>query len=208
LSSRGGAVLELGSRGDPPRSPARRREVPHRQEAGRAGPRRCSMRGAKLLGIGAAIAILLVDAGNSGQVGLSQGQILPVRTLGFYGVTSVVFSPDGRYLAVGTWGGSSVQLIDTSRWQVIRTFEGHTDSVNSVAFSPDGWLLASGSVNQPRRTRSSCGMWPQEADSAHPLIGSRPHLWDACHQSLPWRSAPTGGCWPPAPRTGRSSCGM
>jgi WD40 repeat protein len=103
------------------------------------------MRGAKLLGIGAAIAILLVDAGNSGQVGLSQGQILPVRTLGFYGVTSVVFSPDGRYLAVGTWGGSSVQLIDTSRWQVIRTFEGHTDSVNSVAFSPDGWLLASGS---------------------------------------------------------------
>jgi hypothetical protein len=37
------------------------------------------MRGARLLGIGAAIAILLVAAGNSGQVGLSQGQ--PVRTL-------------------------------------------------------------------------------------------------------------------------------
>jgi WD40 repeat protein len=103
------------------------------------------MRGAKLLGIGAAIAILLVDAGNSGQVGLSQGQILPVRTLGFGVVASVVFSPDGRYLAVGTGGGSSVQLIDTSSWQVIRTFEGHTSWVNSVAFSPDGRLLASGS---------------------------------------------------------------
>jgi WD40 repeat protein len=103
------------------------------------------MRIAKLLGIGAAVAILLVAAGNFGQVGLSQGQIPPVRTLGFGGVASVAFSPDGRYLAVGTWGGSSVQLIDTSSWQVIRTFEDHTDSVWSVAFSPDGRLLASGS---------------------------------------------------------------
>jgi WD40 repeat protein len=103
------------------------------------------MRIAKLLGIGAAIAILFLAAGNFGQVGLSQGQIPPVRTLGFGGVASVVFSPDGRYLAVGTWGGSSVQLIDTSIWQVIRTFEGHTDGVLSVAFSPDGRLLASGS---------------------------------------------------------------
>jgi len=103
------------------------------------------VRGAKLLGIGAAIGILLLVAGNFGKVGLSQGQIPPVRTLGFGGVTSVVFSPDGRYLAVGTFGGSSVQLIDTSSWQVIRTFEGHTSGVTSVAFSPDGKLLASGS---------------------------------------------------------------
>jgi WD40 repeat protein len=56
----------------------------------------------RLIGIGAAIAILLVAAGNSGQVGLSQGQ--PVRTLtghtGF--VLSVAFSPDGRLLASGS----------------------------------------------------------------------------------------------------------
>jgi WD40 repeat protein len=103
------------------------------------------VRGVKFLGIGAAIGILLLAAGNLGQVGLSQGQIPPVRTLGFGAVESVVFSPDGRYLAVGTIGGSSVQLIDTSSWQVIRTFEGHTYGVTSVAFSPDSKLLASGS---------------------------------------------------------------
>jgi hypothetical protein len=95
-----GAVLELGSRGDPPRPlPDAGRSRTGKRQAGQA-PRRCLMRGAKLLGIGAAIAILLLAAGNSGQAGLSQGQIPLMRTLGLYGVTSVVFSPDGRYLAV------------------------------------------------------------------------------------------------------------
>ena len=106
------------------------------------------MRVAKLLG--AATVIFFLAAGNFRQVGLSQRQIPPVRTLGFGDVASVVFSPDGRYLAVGTWGGSSVQLIDTSNWQVIRTFEGHTSGVNSVAFSPDGRLLAFGSCGGHR----------------------------------------------------------
>ena len=87
--------------------------------------------------------ILVWATGNS--LGFAQGNLPPVRTLGFGDVRSVVFSPDGRYLAVGTDGGSSVQLIDTSSWQVIRTFEGHTLAVTSVAFSPDGKILASGS---------------------------------------------------------------
>ncbi len=99
----------------------------------------------KLAALGAALVLLALAAGNSGQVGWAQGQLPPVRTLGFGSVYSVAFSPDGKYLAVGTGGGSSVQLIDIGSWRVVRTFEGHTRGVNSVAFSPDGLLLASGS---------------------------------------------------------------
>ncbi len=102
----------------------------------------------KLFGLGAVMVLLALAAGNSGQVGWAQGQLPPVRTLGFGTVLSVAFSPDGQYLAVGTAGGSSVQLIDIGSWRVVRTFEGHTGSVSSVAFSPDGRLLASGSEDK------------------------------------------------------------
>ncbi len=79
-----------------------------------------------------------------GRIGLAQGQIPPVHTLGFGHVYSVAFSPDGRYLAAGGAAGA-VHLIDTTSWQVVRPLEGHTGLVISVGFSPDGRLLASGS---------------------------------------------------------------
>ena len=68
------------------------------------------MRAIRLFGL--ALVMLFWATGNS--LGFAQGNLPPVYTLGFGDVRSVVFSPDGRYLAVGTWGGSSVQLIDTS----------------------------------------------------------------------------------------------
>lgn len=67
-------------------------------------------------------------------------------------VSSVAFSPDGKYALSGSWD-NTLALWDISagkeitnaprgrRYQdnpLVRTFTGHTDRVNSVAFSPDG----------------------------------------------------------------------
>ncbi|HBR21296.1 MAG TPA: hypothetical protein DD713_01805 [Nitrospiraceae bacterium] len=52
-------------------------------------------------------------------------------------VSSVAFSPDGRYALSGSWD-STLTLWDISTGKEIRTFKGHTDRVNAVAFSPDG----------------------------------------------------------------------
>ncbi|MDI6790330.1 MAG: caspase family protein [Thermodesulfobacteriota bacterium] len=52
-------------------------------------------------------------------------------------LSSVAFSPDGRYALSGTWGGT-LTLWDISTGKEIRAFTGHKDRVNSVAFSPDG----------------------------------------------------------------------
>jgi CHAT domain-containing protein/Tfp pilus assembly protein PilF len=62
----------------------------------------------------------------------------------------VAFSPDGYFLAIGDAAGT-VHLVETERWSVVRTLEGHTDVVSSIAFSPDSMLLASGSFDKTVR---------------------------------------------------------
>ncbi|KAG9005803.1 hypothetical protein FRB90_010183 [Tulasnella sp. 427] len=60
-------------------------------------------------------------------------------------VTTVVFSPDGRRIAVGTSAGS-IHLKDASTGSTIgKTLEGHRSCVKSICFSPNGKVLASGS---------------------------------------------------------------
>jgi len=65
-------------------------------------------------------------------------------------VLSVAFSPDGQTLASGS-DDTTVRLWQVSDGTLLRTLEGHTDTVLSVAFSPDGQTLASGSWDRTVR---------------------------------------------------------
>jgi len=59
-------------------------------------------------------------------------------------VTSVSFSPDGKYIVSGSCD-RTVKLWSIESGKEVRSFTGHTDYVTSVSFSPDGKYLASGS---------------------------------------------------------------
>jgi WD40 repeat protein len=62
-------------------------------------------------------------------------------------ILSVVFSPDGRFLATGDAEGK-IRLWQVADGQLLFTQKGHADWIRSVAFSPDGKTLASGGVDK------------------------------------------------------------
>ena len=59
-------------------------------------------------------------------------------------VFSVVFSPNGEYLASGS-RDNTIGVWRVSSGERIKTLTGHSDYVFSVVFSPNGEYLASGS---------------------------------------------------------------
>ncbi|SCV74337.1 BQ2448_6769 [Microbotryum intermedium] len=63
------------------------------------------------------------------------------------GVTSVVLSPDGHYIAAGSLD-TVVRLWDAHTGKLLDKLKSHKDSVYSVAFSPDGKYLVSGSLDK------------------------------------------------------------
>ena len=52
-------------------------------------------------------------------------------------VESVCWSPDGKYLASGSWDNTII-IWDANSGESLKTLDGHSDYVCSVSWSPDG----------------------------------------------------------------------
>ncbi len=59
-------------------------------------------------------------------------------------VLSVAYSPDGRYLASGSYD-NTIKIWEVATGKELRNLTGYYLPVNSVVYSPDGRYLASGS---------------------------------------------------------------
>jgi WD40 repeat protein len=75
------------------------------------------------------------------------------------GISAVVFSPNGKWIASGDTKGS-VRLWDVARQSEIHSLTGHTDSISALAFSPDSRRLASASHDHTVR------VWDTESGRA------------------------------------------
>jgi WD40 repeat protein len=76
---------------------------------------------------------------------LPSGAVVRIGSLRFRHPSAVecaAFSPDGRYIATGGMGASTVQIMETDTGKVIRRLPGHDHPVSAVSFSPDSRRLA------------------------------------------------------------------
>ena len=71
-------------------------------------------------------------------------------------VTALAFSPDGKRLAVGSWGMGEPGDVEMYDWRQNRSLwrlAAHEGNIPTLAFSPDGATLATGGAREYVRTR-------------------------------------------------------
>ena len=69
-------------------------------------------------------------------------------------VTSVAFSPDGKYIVSGSYN-KTIRMLDAQTGKLVfNPSEGHIESVTSAAFSPDGKGIVLGSYDDTLQIRN------------------------------------------------------
>jgi WD40 repeat protein/serine/threonine protein kinase len=80
-----------------------------------------------------------------------QNDPLTIEYGGLY-VHAIAFSPDGRYIATGGNDKAGfLKLWDAASGSLVRTFDGHSDSVLSIVFSKDGSRMLTSSYDKTAR---------------------------------------------------------
>ena len=83
-------------------------------------------------------------------VNANTGKIWRILHLVDDAVDQLVFSPNERWLAGGSWN-TTVRLWNAKNWEFQRTLSGHTGGIAALAFSPDSRTLASASSDHEDR---------------------------------------------------------
>ena len=116
-------------------------------------------------------------------------------------VTSVSYSPDGQFIATGSWD-HSIRIWSAVTHQPVATLNGHTGAVTSVAYRPDGDRIISGGRDHAIRVWDARTYQPVATLSGHTgsvttvaysrdgsaiISGSEDHtvmVWDAATHQL------------------------